>query len=72
MKYFNGKSGVYFDTQKEFNDLILIEEVEPYSLINKKTFKITKIKRYNIQTENYNYKKTALTVSKHLVYIGEL
>lgn len=71
-KYFNGPSGVYYDTQKEFNDLILIEEVEPYELINKRTFKIIKVKRYNIETESYSYKKTALIASKHLVYIGEL
>jgi hypothetical protein len=71
-KYFDGASGVYYDTQKEFNDLIVIEEVEPYSIIDKNTFKVTKIKRYNIQTENYNYKKTALSYSKHLIYIGEL
>lgn len=71
VKYFDGESGVYYDTQKDFNDLILITEVEPYSLIDKKTFKISKIKRYNIETSNYSYKKTALTVSDTLIYLGE-
>lgn len=70
-KYFSGSGGLYYDTQKEFGDLIFLTEVEPYSLIDKNTFKITKIKRYNIETENWAYKKTALSYSDKLVYIGE-
>lgn len=72
IKYFSGKGGVYYDPAEKFQDLILITEVEPYELIHKKTFKITKIKRFNIETANYTKMKVALTPCDSLVYLGVL
>ncbi len=69
-EYFNQDSGVYFESEK--NEIWIFKEVEPISLINKKTFKIDKIKRYDIQNFNYKMNKIAVVKNENLVFMGVL
>lgn len=69
-QYFNNNGGVYYD---RFNDeILLLKEIEPYLIYNKRTNKVKIVKRYNLVFEDKEINKTAIKATKHLIILGEL
>jgi hypothetical protein len=69
-RYFNGKSGVYYD---RFNDkIVLLKEVESVQLYNRRTNEIKIVKRYDLLTNGIMVCKTTIKATSDLIILGEL